>query len=46
LWCWIDNDVSRNFDQLTVRDAGEARSVRLLVATADVDALVKEEHAV
>src|SRR5438105_3997041 len=50
LWCSIDNDDSRDLDQLTVaEDVGGGR-VRLLVAVADVDALVKkgtpiDEHA-
>jgi len=39
-WCSIDNDDSRDLDQLTVaEDLGDGR-VRLLVAVADVDALV------
>src|ERR1700680_2260269 len=42
LWCSIDNDDSRDLDQLTVaEDLGGGR-VRLLVAVADVDALVKK----
>jgi exoribonuclease-2 len=50
LWCSIDNDDSRDLDQLTVaEDLGGGR-VRLLVAVADVDAVVKkgtpiDEHA-
>jgi exoribonuclease-2 len=41
-WCSIDNDDSRDLDQLTVaEDLGDGR-VRLLVAVADVDALVKK----
>jgi exoribonuclease-2 len=41
LWCSIDNDDSRDLDQLTVaEDLGG--QVRLLVAVADVDALVKK----
>ena len=40
LWCSIDNDDSRDLDQLTVaEDLGGGR-VRLQVAVADVDALV------
>jgi exoribonuclease-2 len=42
LWCSIDNDDSRDLDQLTVaEDLGGGR-VRILVAIADVDALVKK----
>jgi exoribonuclease-2 len=42
LWCSIDNDDSRDLDQLTVaEDLGGGR-MRLLVAVADVDALVKK----
>jgi VacB/RNase II family 3'-5' exoribonuclease len=40
LWCSIDNDDSRDLDQLTVaEDVGGGR-VRCLIAVADVDALV------
>lgn len=42
LWCSIDNDDSRDLDQLTVaEDLGGGR-VRAMVAVADVDALVKK----
>src|SRR5262245_20940674 len=41
-WCSIDNDDSRDLDQLTVaEDLGRGRA-RLFVAVADVDALVKK----
>lgn len=40
IWCSIDNDDSKDLDQLTVaEDLGNGR-VRALVAVADVDALV------
>ena len=40
LWCSIDNDDSEDLDQLTVaQDVGNG-AVRILVAVADVDALV------
>ncbi len=42
LWCSIDNDDSMDLDQLTVAIPGQDRSMRLLVAVADVDALVKK----
>src|SRR5438045_9777658 len=40
LWCSIDNDDSRDLDQLTVAEDLGGDKVRLLVAVADVDALV------
>ncbi len=50
LWCSIDNDSSRDLDQLTVAEDLGAGGVRILVAIADVDALVKspspiDQHA-
>ena len=50
LWCSIDNDDSRDLDQLTVAQDGGNGKVRVLVAVADVDALVKrgspiDDHA-
>ena len=40
-WCSIDNDDSRDLDQLTwAEDAGDG-NVRIFIAVADVDALVK-----
>lgn len=49
-WCSIDNDDSRDLDQLTVCAALPKGGVRIFVAVADVDALVKkgspiDEHA-
>lgn len=45
LWASIDNDDSRDLDQLTVAEALPAGRVRILVAVADVDALVKKASA-
>ena len=41
LWCSIDNDASKDLDQLTVAETLPAGRVKVLVAIADVDALVK-----
>lgn len=45
LWASIDNDDSRDLDQLTVAESLENGRVRILVAIADVDALVHKESA-
>ena len=44
-WCSIDNDDSRDLDQLTLAEAMPAGAVKLLIAIADVDALVKKSSA-
>ncbi len=41
LWCSIDNDSSLDLDQLTVAEPLPGGAVKILVAIADVDALVK-----
>ncbi len=42
LWCSIDNDDSRDLDQLSVAEALPDAAVKLLVAVADVAALVRQ----
>jgi exoribonuclease II len=41
LWCSIDNDSSMDLDQLTVAEKLAGGTVKVMVAIADVDALVK-----
>ena len=45
-WCSIDNDDSRDLDQLTVADGGADGGTKVLVAVADVDSLVKKGSAI
>lgn len=46
LWVSIDNDDSRDLDQLTVADAMPGDKVKILVAVADVDSIVKNGSAI
>ena len=43
LWCSIDNDDSQDLDQLTVAESLPDGAAKILVAIADVDALVKKQ---
>src|SRR5437762_601906 len=45
LWASIDNDDSRDLDQLSVAQPLAGGAVKILVAIADVDALVKQRSA-
>src|SRR5580693_4240799 len=50
LWASIDNDNSRDLDQLSVADSSSPGATRILVAIADVDAVIKpgspiDDHA-
>jgi len=44
-WASIDNDDSRDLDQLTVAEAISTDEVKILVAIADVDSFVEKESA-
>src|SRR5512136_1935319 len=45
LWCSIDNDDSRDLDQVTVAEPMGGGAVRILVGVADVDAAVVQDSA-
>jgi VacB/RNase II family 3'-5' exoribonuclease len=46
LWASIDNDDSRDLDQLSVAELQAGGTVKILVAVADVDATVKDGSAI
>ena len=45
-WCSIDNDDSRDLDQLTACEVLDGGRVRIYVAVADVDALVQKDSPI
>src|ERR1700690_2507412 len=45
-WASIDNDDSLDLDQLTVAEAMSGGKIKIMVAVADVDSLVKEGSAI
>lgn len=45
-WCSIDNDDSRDLDQLTWAEKTDDGGTRIFIAVADVDALVKKDTPV
>ena len=46
LWASIDNDDSLDLDQLTVAEAVPGENIKILVAIADVDSVVKNGSAI
>jgi VacB/RNase II family 3'-5' exoribonuclease len=46
LWASIDNDTSRDLDQLSVAEPMTGGAVKIFVAVADVDATVKRRSAI
>jgi ribonuclease R len=46
LWASIDNDGSRDLDQITAAEAMPGNTIKVQVAVANVDALVKDRSAI
>ncbi|MFZ1979451.1 MAG: RNB domain-containing ribonuclease, partial [Bacteroidota bacterium] len=44
-WCSVDNDDSRDLDQLSAAEAMPAGAVKILIAIADVESVVKKQSA-
>lgn len=45
-WCSIDNEDSRDLDQLNVAESAPDGGTRIFIAVADVDSLVKKDTAI
>ena len=45
-WCSIDNDDSRDLDQLTYAEKNDDHTITVWVAIADVDAIVKKDSPI
>ncbi|AEV30082.1 exoribonuclease R [Sphaerochaeta pleomorpha str. Grapes] len=46
LWCSLDNDDSKDLDQLTAVETSDKGFAKILIAIADVDAVVKKQSAI
>ena len=46
LWCSIDNDDTRDLDQLTFAEPAEDGGIRVFIAVAEVDVLVAKDSAI
>jgi len=46
LWASIDNDDSRDLDQLTLAEAGPGDAIKIMVAIADVASVIKDGSAI
>lgn len=46
LWCSLDNDDSRDLDQLSAAESIDGGKVKISIAIADVDAVVKKGSAI
>jgi exoribonuclease-2 len=46
LWCSLDNDDSKDLDQLSVAERIADNRIKILIAISDVDAIVKRESAI